>query len=246
MDISKKMDISKNLAKPVLAVAAAVLLCAGAGSGLAMADSTFLDPFDPDYPSGGVYTTMRGGIITGPSNNTTRCSADLESAHLFALGIETLVVTAAQLACDQSMVCVPVAAANALLALAVFQADACALQDGLIDAAEIEAGYENTVKLIALNTRIYESQMEVNLLNCTNVIGFILPEADGGLAEWVAELVQDRIDDYTPVTSDPDRIVAAQDLLDDGNVAFLDSRFEDAYNGYCKAYSRLQGGKGRG
>ncbi len=74
----------------------------------------------------------------------------------------------------------------------------------------------------------------------------ILPEADGGLAEWVAELVQDRIDQYTPIIGDPLRIVDAQVRLDQANVDFALGFYEDAYSGYCKAYGSLVAGKGKG
>jgi hypothetical protein len=246
------MYIWKILRKPVLTAAAAVVLSAGAWTGLAKADGEFLEPFPPDYPTGGVYTTVRGLIIGGPGDNTTRCSADLEAGQLSAVGIAQAAQAVAQLVCDAAPpgsevgACFPVTAVNLALAAAEFQAGACALQDGLIDSAEIEAGFENTVKLIDLNTKLYETQLEVNLLNCTAVVGFILPEADGGLAEWVAMFVQDRIDQYTPIISDPLRIVEAQDRLNQGNVDFGLGNFEDAYSGYCKGYGRLVAGKGKG
>lgn len=246
------MYIWKILRKPVLTAAATVVLSAGAWTGLAKADGDFLDPFPPDYPTGSVYTTVRGLIIGGPGDNTTRCSADLEAGQLSAVGVAQAAQAVAQLVCDAAppgsevAACSPVTVVNLALTVAEFQAGACALQDGLIDSAEIEAGFENTVKLIDLNTKLYETQLERNLLNCTVVVGFILPEADGGLAEWVAELVQERIDQYTPIISDPFRIVEAQDRLDQGNIDFAAGFFEDAYSGYCKAYGSLVAGKGKG
>jgi hypothetical protein len=243
------MTYSKRLRLAPISVALAITLV----SGLAMADGDFLEPFPPDYPTGGVYTGVRDAIIGGgPGDNTTRCSADLEAGELLAVGVAQAAQAVAQLVCDAATpgsevaACLPVTAVNLALAVAEFQAGACALQDGLIDSAEIEAGFENTVKLIDLNTKLYETQMERNLLNCTAVVGFILPEADGGLAEWVAMFVQERIDQYTPIINDPFRIVEAQDHLDQGNVDFGLGNFEDAYSGYCKAYGSLVAGKGKG
>jgi hypothetical protein len=122
----------------------------------------------------------------------------------------------------------------------------CDFQDALIDGAEIQAGFENTVKLIELGTKLYEHELEDNLLNCRQTVGLILPEDQGGLAEWVEMFVQDRITQYTPIISDPDRIVTAQAELDAANIDFAAARYEDAYIGYCKAYGSLVAGKGRG
>jgi hypothetical protein len=122
----------------------------------------------------------------------------------------------------------------------------CDFQDALIDGAEIQAGYENTKKLIELGTKLYEHELEDNLLNCRQTVGLILPEDQGGLAEWVEMFVQDRINQYTPIISDPDRIVTAQAELDAANIHFTAARYEDAYIGYCKAYGSLVAGKGRG
>lgn len=248
------MNTWNILRKPILITAAAVILSGGGWTSLAQADGEFLEPFDPDYPTGGAYEDMRA-LIVGPgrpTDNTTRCSADLEAVQQFAVSADQAAVAVLQLVCDsaapgsETAACFPVTAGNLALAILEFEAAACALQDGAIDSAEIEAGYENTVKLIDLNTRLYETQLEVNLLNCTAVVGFILPEADGGLAEWVATFVQERIDEYTPIIGDPGRIVEAQDRLDEGNVDFNLGFYEDAYAGYCKAYGSLVAGKGRG
>lgn len=246
------MNTWNILRKPILITAAAVILSGGGWTSLAQADGEFLEPFAPDYPTGDSYVAARALIIGGPSDDTTRCSANLEAAQLFAVAADQAIVAGLQLGCDSAppgsevAACGPVAAATIALAVFEFEAAACALQDGAIDSAEIEAGYENTVKLIDLNTRLYETQLEVNLLNCTAVVGFILPEADGGLAEWVATFVQERIDEYTPIIGDPGRIVEAQDRLDEGNVDFNLGFYEDAYAGYCKAYGSLVAGKGRG
>ena len=115
----------------VTAAAAAVVLSAGAWTGLAKADGEFLVPFDPDYPTGSVYTTLRGLIITGPTDNTTRCSADLEAGQLTAVGVAQAAQVAAQLVCDiaapgtEVAACTPVTAVNLALAIAEFQAGAC-------------------------------------------------------------------------------------------------------------------------
>ena len=233
----------------VTAAAAAVVLSAGAWTGLAKADGAFLDPFPPDYPTGTVYEGMRALIIGGPGDNTTRCSADLEAGQLIATDAAKVLLTPVQAACDiatdpasKAIACVGLAGFSAAIVVAEFEVDACALQDGLIDSAEIEAGFENTKKLIALNTKIYEKQLEDNLLECQPIVGLILPEANGGLAEWVAIFVQERIDQYEPfIDIDDDRIAEAQFELNEGNVAFGEGRFEDAYEGYCDAYEKLAG-----
>ena len=116
----------------------------------------------------------------------------------------------------------------------------CEFQDALVDGAEIEAGYENTVKLISLNTKIYEKQLEDNLLSCTPVVGLILPEAEGGLAEWVATFVEKRIDQFELAIGDANRVAKARAKLAKGNADFTTGLYEDAYKkGYCKAYAAL-------
>ena len=251
------MNIWKILRKPILTAVAAMLLFAGPWAGLAKADGAFLVPFPPAYPAGIPYDIFVATLVPflpdsdsgllGTANE--RCDDDFEAVTQIALTTALAIQVAADAAHDTNSNPGTVAA-KAAAAVVTIAAETvlrqCSYQTALVDSAEIEAGFENTVKLIALGTRLYETQLERNLLNCTAVVGFILPEDDGGLAEWVAIFVQKRIDEYTPVIGDPLRIVAAQARLDQGNIDFAAGLLEDAYDGYCKAYGSLVAGKGRG
>ena len=65
----------------------------------------------------------------------------------------------------------------------------CKYQDGLVQAAEISAGYQNTRHMLA-------TRLEEDLLDCHTLMSLRLPQADGGRAEEVFELLKLRIDQY--------------------------------------------------
>jgi hypothetical protein len=124
--------------------------------------------FPPDYPSGGnydVYTATLPGLgimLAGPTNRTD--ASAVGGAWIAYDVLEFLAITA-QGVCDAALLGAPVACPLAAIANAAARADQIVLQqadyqDALIDGAEIEAAYENTVTIIGqgndLNTDLAE------------------------------------------------------------------------------------------
>lgn len=112
--------------------------------------------FSPDYPSGGSYDAF---IATLPGlglldfGKTNRTDANAVGQTYIAFHTLEFVALAAQAVCDASLLGAPVACPLAGVANAAAMAtqvvlNQTAYQDGLIDGAEIEASYENTVILI--------------------------------------------------------------------------------------------------
>ena len=135
--------------------------------------------------------------------------------------------------------CLPLEVAKAALKVAALPLEACDVHQGAIDGAEIEATFENVLTLLALNTKIWEKQIEDNLLSCRQVVGLILPEANGGQAEWVSELIKKRIDDFELAVADADRVDSARRKLAAGDTLFAAGRYQKAYKKYCNAYRAL-------
>ena len=249
------MDMWKILRKPVLTAAAAAVLTAGAWTGLAKADGDFLEPFDPAYPEGIAYdiftATLEGlGLLVdsdddGTALNDERCDSNGEAAQQIALALVKSATIVGEIGChalapgfEDACFGLLTAGAVALVAAEINIAK-CDLQDALVDGAEIEAGFENTVKLLELNTKIYEKQIEDNLLDCRPVVGLFLPESAGGLSEWVSVLVDQRIDQFESAIDDPQRVAKAELRLMDGDDEFAAGNFEQAYCLYCAAYNAL-------
>jgi hypothetical protein len=112
--------------------------------------------YPPDYPSGGnydVYTASLPGLgimLAGPQNRT---DASAVGGAFIAYDVLEFAALAAQAVCDASLLGAPVACPLAGVANAAARADQIVLQqaayqDGLIDGAEIEAAYENSVTII--------------------------------------------------------------------------------------------------
>lgn len=112
--------------------------------------------FSPDYPSGANYDAF---IATLPGlglldfGKTNRTDADGVGGAWIAYHALTFTALAAQAVCDASLLAAPVACPIAGVANAAAMAtqvvlDQTAYQDGLVDGAEIEAAYENTVILL--------------------------------------------------------------------------------------------------
>lgn len=135
----------------------------------------FLPPeaeFAPRYPAGPVYDTFVatlpgfGLLFDGdlPGTNDDRCDDDGEAGARIANGVLKFVAIAAETACDTIVVILgegtnlPACAAAGIAKAAVAADDIvlqqCGYQTALVDAAEIEAAYENT-------RRIIENQLEI-------------------------------------------------------------------------------------
>ena len=112
--------------------------------------------FPPDYPSGGnydVYTATLPGLGIMLAGATNRTDASAVGGAWIAFEVLEFLALTAQAVCDAALLGAPVACPLAGIANAAARADQVVLnqaayQDGLIDGAEIEAAYENTVTII--------------------------------------------------------------------------------------------------
>jgi hypothetical protein len=114
-----------------------------------------LDPanFPPAYPSGPDYdafTATLPGLGLLLDGSTNRCDTDAEAGAEIAASVFTA-IQAAEFACEvlppgAEDACYGVILVNGVVQVANEIAKSqCAFQDGLIDGAEIEAAYENSV-----------------------------------------------------------------------------------------------------
>ena len=220
----------------------------------ARSDGEFLEPFPPAYPEGDDYDLFTAtlddlGLLAdsddeGDALNDERCDSNGEATQQLVIAtinaIATLEFGCAALPPAAEDICFGVLAVNEIARTAAeINIAQCALQDALVDGAEIEAAFENTVKLINLSSKVYEKQIEDNLLDCRPVVGLFLPESSGGLSEWVSELVDQRIDQFDEAIGDPQRVQEADLRLAEGDVEFDAGNFEKAYCLYCASYSAL-------
>jgi hypothetical protein len=155
------------------AAIAAAILCILSASGAWAGDPLSTSTFDPAYPVGGsqepayetAVATLPGlGLLPAfPDGKTQRCSTNGE-AELFLVISAFNVVGAAEFVCDAipspgKEVCFAalsvVALANEAAGIANGQ---CAFQDGLVNAAEIQAAFENT-KIIHADLGLHDDRL---------------------------------------------------------------------------------------
>jgi len=241
-------------AAPIACVPAGIS-CEGAGVG-----------FQPGYPSGPSYDTFMGPaqgthILDANGDGSyadERCDADREGALATAdaaLNVILAVGTGCEaLPAGPNVACVtpPLVptpgpqefcksalgvVAAALQANAVF-ITRCAVQDGLVQGAEIEAAYENTKLVLS-------RELEERLRACDKLLGLWLPRRVGGRLEEVRDLVALRIrqyqaadaqsaNDWSPEIGRATRKLALGDARQSGE------EFKEAYRLYCDAYRELR------
>ena len=109
--------------------------------------------------------------------------------------------------------------------------DYCGFHDGLIDYAQTEASYYNSVALFNQKVRL---KIETNLQNTAYPIGlFELPTGMGGFLEIARSIVADNI---TKLTASGYNIPAATVYLNQGDSYFNAKNYKQAYKSYQKAY----------
>jgi hypothetical protein len=123
------------------------------------------------------------------------------------------------------------------IAAATLQANAivisqCKYQDGLVQAAEITAGFQNTRHMLAM-------RLEEDLLDCHTLMSLQLPQADGGRAEEVLGLLKLRIDQYVAAGLAATPAKKARESVSRGEADFAGRRFAQAYANLCVAYDIL-------
>ena len=133
--------------------------------GAALRASTLAStPFSPDYPpNSGAYKftildTLSAPPLSIPVSNTQRCDTAtwddfFEVWYLTAYTIGQLEGACTVGGCDPTGVvclatCTPLELAKIFLDLAVVPVQLCDVHDGSVNAAEIEAGYENSVRIL--------------------------------------------------------------------------------------------------
>jgi len=202
--------------------------------------------FQPAFPTGPGYEAMTaslgglGLLLDANGNGQTNdeyCDTNGEAnLALVEASFGTLVAGGA--VCDAlpagaKEVCYGVLAPFALTlqsnAVAIIQ---CSTQDGFIDAAQTEAAFENTKILIA-------SGLERNLRQCSQLVSLRLPQAFGGRAEEVRDLVAFRVDQFAAAGGSSNAVTRARVELGLGTTDLETGRYRKAYGRLCTAYGML-------
>ena len=161
---------------------------------LAIRAGASYDAFTATLPGLGLLVDTNGD----GAFNDERCNSNSKSAQALVAGsLQVLIATG--ILCNLVPSGPPLFLQEACFAVvavaaAAVQADTitisqCKYQDGLVQAAEITAAYQNTRHMLA-------TRLEEDLLECNTLMSLRLPQADGGRAEEVLGLLKLRIDQY--------------------------------------------------
>jgi hypothetical protein len=129
-------------------------------------------PFPPDYPSGSTYDLFLGDITFFNLLNrgrTERANTDAVAGFWLAYEILQQATNGAQAVCDSTpsidvfpgnaITCPPAGILNILTQMTAWFLDEVNFHEGNIDGAEIEAGYENSKKVLG-NTAVIFDRLE--------------------------------------------------------------------------------------
>jgi hypothetical protein len=206
--------------------------------------------FPVGYPSGASYdafvATLPGlGVLVDQNGdgafNDERCDPNAR-ARLAIVGSSLQFIEVASIAClalpsgppvFAQEICYGVsaglAAARAADEIVISQ---CEYQDGLVQAAEISAAYQNTKHILA-------SRLEEDLLQCNNLLSLRFPAALGGRAEEVKGLVTLRIEQFETLGLAPVATKNARTNLTRAVTALDAAKYQDANHFFCVAYGIL-------
>jgi hypothetical protein len=145
------------------------------------------EPFPPAYPAGSNYDTFRAtlpglGAMSDTNGdgslNDERCDANFEAGVAIASAVFSFASIAIDLGCHAlpELLDIPCFVAAEIVALAAEATNTvaaqCSLVDGAVDATEIEAAYENTVRLFgnlgAHHTALVQHDTEIKLQLATH------------------------------------------------------------------------------
>ena len=241
----------RDLLTPIAATA--LLLCAVLPPSAEAGDEKAAVGSEPPYPSGTDYdiftATLPGlGLLLDANGdgklNDERCDSNGE-ARLALVGATLQTLTVAGIACNALptgfpppapgpqeacfAVLTPIALALQAEAIVIAQ---CRFQDGLVQAAEITAAYQNTRHILA-------TRLEEDLLACNLLISLRFPQASGGRGEEVQGLVQTRIEQYEAAGLPAVDSSKARVNLNKGATNFAAGRYPQAFADFCLAYSIL-------
>ena len=237
--------------RSVLASSMGVLLLLGVVAPMARAgEEPAAVGFAPAYPAGPSYdvftATLPGlGFLSDTNGdgklNDERCNAN-SRAQVAIVDATFRILVAAGIACNAlpagppafaQEICFGVLTVPAL----ALQADAtviaqCALQDGLVQTAEIQASFENTRHLLA-------SDLEEELLKCNRVMSLLFPASVGGRAEEVRDFVRVRVEQFEAANRPAASAKKARTRLDAGVTALAGAHYHAAYDDFCAAYRHV-------
>jgi len=204
----------------------------------------------PGYPSGTSYdaftATLPGLGLLSDSNgdgavNDERCSSN-GKAELALVQGSLQVLSATGILCNlvpsgpplflQEVCFGGMAVAAAALQSSAIVISQCKYQDGLVQAAEITAAYQNTRHMVA-------TRLEEDLLVCHPLMSLRLPQVDGGRAEEVLGLLKLRIDQYAAAGLAAISQSKARESVRLGEADFTAGRFAQAHAHLCQAYNTL-------
>ena len=106
----------------------------------------------------------------------------------------------------------------------------CEEIDGLVNSAQIEAGYHNTVTLFNQKFRL---KAEANLVSSTPMGIFELPSGMGGFLEYVRAITADTI---TKMTAAGYSLASANNIMLQGDALYNARNFKQAFKTYQQAY----------
>lgn len=187
---------------PLAKSTASIILSLSLFMGLSSAQAAGLDgtPFPPDYPAGPSYDTFAAtleglGLVTDVDNDgiqNDRCSADGEAVQQILLAAENVLLVPLAKAADADIEPISRAilfaaniVAEELVVATEINIAQCDHQDGSVNAAEIEASFENTVTLL-LDLVTHDGNLDTHDADIKEILARIEGKVDtliGGQAE---------------------------------------------------------------
>ena len=210
---------------------------AAVGSQVAYPAGASYDAFTATLPGFGLLVDSNGdGAV-----NDERCTSNGKSEQALVQG-SLQVLVAAGVLCNlvpsgpplflQEACFVGIGIAALALQANAITISQCKYQDGLVQAAEISAAYQNTRHMLA-------TRLEEDMLECSTLMSLRLPQANGGRAEEVLALLKLRIDQYVAagLAATPEK--KAREAVSRGVADFAARRFAQAHAHLCVAYDVL-------
>jgi hypothetical protein len=163
------------------------------------------DLFPPGYPAGSNYDTFRASIVTFggitdapgslPGLADERCDSNFEAGVAIAQATFAFANIIADNVCEAlpELLDIPCWVANGVLQLAAEATNTvaaqCSIVDGAVDAAEIQAGYKNSVSIYKNLDAHHLSLVahNTNLNNVSTAIQFLINKHDGDMKAAVSK-----------------------------------------------------------
>lgn len=222
-----------------------------------------------DYPAGTDYDSA---VATLGLDNETRCSANLEGVIFITKSTAEAIQVAAQAACDvaaanpdtpgaQVAACATLAGVSAAAVAAQIASEQCGLQDALVDSAEVEATFEQSlllleganrldVRTVIIDERTHsmdirahlrdERDIESHLLACDRIASLMLPAAADGMNEKVFALMAHRLDQAQAAGANRNFMTQARNAYNRADAKRTSQqRYDEAWTELCRSYDFL-------